>query len=100
MEGIRVEYPDVKFFLSTDSPEVSNEIHRRFAGVAELRGKSAFNSASGVQDGVCDLYLLARTRYLIGSAGSSFALTAGWLAGHGGYETPTDPPDIGLHARI
>ena len=100
MEQIRTEYPDVTFFLSTDYHEVSDEIHRRFANVAELRGKSAFNSATGVQDGVCDLYLLARTSYLIGSAGSSFSLTAGWLAGHGGYETPIDPPDVDLHARI
>jgi len=100
MEEIRTDYSDVKFFLSTDSPEVSDEIHRRFANVAELRGKSTFNSATGVQDGVCDLYLLARTSYIIGSAGSSFSLTAGWLAGHGGYETPTEPPNVDLQGRI
>ena len=100
MDDIRADYPDVGFFLSTDSPEVSDEVHHRFANVAELRGKSEFNSATGVQDGVCDLYLLARTDYIIGAAGSSFSITAGWLAGHGGFETPTDPPEADLHTRL
>ena len=100
MDDIRADYPDVGFFLSTDSPEVSDEVHRRFADVAELPGKSEFNSATGVQDGVCDLYLLARTDYIIGAAGSSFSVTAGWLAGHGGFETPTHPPESDLHACL
>jgi hypothetical protein len=100
MREIRGEYPDVVFFLSTDSREVSDEVHRRFANVIELRGKSQFNSARGVQDGVCDLYLLARTGYIIGSAGSSFSLTAGWLAQHRGFETPIDPPEVDLHTRL
>ena len=82
MDDIRAHYPDVGFFLSTDSPEVSDEIHHGFANVAELHGKSEFNSPTGVQDGVCDLYLLARTDYIIGAAGSSFSITAGWLSGH------------------
>src|SRR5262249_42307842 len=100
MQEIRADYPDVVFFLSTDSPEVSDEVHRRFANVTELRGKSAFNSPQGVQDGVCDLYLLARTAYIVGSAGSSFSLTASWLAEHRGFETPLDPPEVDVHTRL
>lgn len=100
MHEIAAEYPDVGFFLSTDSPEVSEEVHRQFADVAELRNKSAFNSTAGVQDGVCDLYLLARTDFILGSAGSSFPITAAWLAGHGGFETPTEPSAVDLHVRL
>jgi hypothetical protein len=100
MDEIRAEYPDVAFFLSTDSPEVSEQIHRRFADVAELRDKAPFNSATGVQDAVCDLYLLARTDFLLGSAGSSFPITAAWLAGHGGFETPLEASRIDLRDRL
>ncbi len=53
-----------------------------------------------MQDAVCDLYLLARTDFIIGSAGSSFPITAAWLAGHGGFETPIEPSAVDLDERL
>ena len=68
------------------------------AAVSEGSGRG--KPLVGSVDGVCDLYLLARTDYIIGAAGSSFSITAGWLAGHGGFETPTVPPESDLHTRL
>ena len=87
MADIREQSPGTPFFLSTDSPVVSRVIHSRFRGVYELKRKSEYNSKAGVQDAVTDLYLLASTTYIIGSAVSSFSYMAAVLAGHGGYET-------------
>lgn len=87
MASIRAERPDTPFFLSTDSPPVSERIHGEFSNVFELGGKSAYNSGTGVQDAVADLYLLASTTYILGSTASSFSDMAALIAGHGGYET-------------
>jgi hypothetical protein len=90
MAEIRAERPDVVFFLSTDTPQVAIEMHDRFDDVHELSAKSDFNSAQGVEDAVCDLYLLASCGYVLGSHNSSFSQAACELAP--AYETATRPP--------
>lgn len=92
MAQIRATDPDVHFFLSTDSPEVSDHVHREFGGVHELACKGAYNSRTGVIDSVADLYLLAGTTYILGSHWSSFSATAWYLSGHLGYETSRRTP--------
>lgn len=92
MEQIRATDPDVPFFLSTDSPEVSDYVHREFSGVHELADKGAYNSRTGLIDSVADIYLLAGTSYILGSHWSSFSATAWYLSGHLGYETSRRTP--------
>lgn len=87
MAQLRSTDPDVRFFLSTDSPEVSRQVHARFDGVYELADKGGFNTRRGLVDAVADLYLLAGTTYILGSHWSSFTGTAWHLAGHGGFES-------------
>lgn len=91
--------PDATVFLSSDSPDGAAALGERHAVVA-LPGKGEFNSVRGVQDAVCDLYLLASCQWIIGSHASSFSEIAGLAAGHGGYETSVDPPIADLAARL
>ncbi|MEY2433350.1 MAG: hypothetical protein QOC92_3075 [Acidimicrobiaceae bacterium] len=87
MKAIRAEDPEMQFFVSTDSPEVSSAIHAEFDGVVELKKRGAYNTRVAVADSVCDLYLLAGTTYILGSHYSSFSEVAAALSDHGGYET-------------
>jgi len=97
--AIQTVAPTAKVFLSCDSPAVSERI-RAEADVVELPGKGEFNSVRGVQDAVCDLYLLASCQWIVGSHLSSFSEIAGLVAGHGGYETALAPATASLAERL
>jgi hypothetical protein len=99
LSEIRSVAPDATVFLSSDSPEASAVI-RAQSPVVELPAKGPFNSLRGVQDAVCDLYLLASCQWIIGSHGSSFSEIAGLVAGHGGYETSVDEATATLEGRL
>ena len=99
MAQFRSADPEVPFFLSTDSPEVSEYVHRTFGGVHELAAKGAYNSKAGLIDAAADLYLLAGTTYILGSHSSSFSETACYLSGHLGYETSQRTPAETWHER-
>jgi hypothetical protein len=96
---IREVTPDAVVFLSSDSPEASALIRAK-QPVVELSPKGPFNSLRGVQDAVCDLYLLASCQWIIGSHASSFSEIAGLVAGHGGYETSVDRATATLEERL
>jgi hypothetical protein len=87
MESFRSDDPDVRFFLSTDSPQVSADVHSRFPGTLEQNDKGRYNSRDAIVGAMADIYLLARTTYILGAHFSSFSETAALLSGHGGYET-------------
>jgi hypothetical protein len=100
MAAIRAEHPDVGFFLSTDSPAVAEEVTRRFDGVDQIDGKAEVNSGAALADAVVDLYLLARTDYMLGSHYSSFSDAAALLRPEIGYETAVDPSVRSLVASL
>jgi hypothetical protein len=88
MEELGRQYPAARFFLSCDSGEVSARFHRRFGDrVCELCTPPGYNTVDGIQKGVVDLYLLARTDYILGSHYSSFSEMASWMQGEKGFET-------------
>lgn len=93
MADLRATDPHVRFFLSTDSPPVSAEVHALFPGVLELPKPSKYNSREAIQDAMADLYLLSGCTYILGSYWSSFSECARGLSGHGGYETSRDVPE-------
>lgn len=92
MHEMRTADPGVRFFLSTDLPSVSSEVHARFPDVLELPKPAPYNSRDALQDSMADLYLLSGCTYILGSYWSSFSECARGLAGHGGYETSVDTP--------
>ena len=99
LDEIRAASPHCTVFLSSDSPEASEFVRSRH-DVVELADKGEFNSVRGVQDAVCDLYLLASCGWIVGSHASSFSEIAGLLARHGGYETPMQQPAASLAERL
>jgi hypothetical protein len=99
LRNIREVAPDAAVFLSSDSPEASSVIRAEHS-VIEVPAKGPFNSLRGVQDAVCDLYLLASCQWIIGSHASSFSEIAGLVAGHGGYETSVDRATARLEERV
>jgi hypothetical protein len=99
LREIREIAPDATVFLSSDSPKASAVIRAKHP-VVELPAKGQFNSVRGVQDAVCDLYLLASCQWIIGSHASSFSEIAGLVAGHGGYETSVDRATATLQHRL
>ncbi len=99
MAELRATDPRARFFLSTDSPSVSAELHALFPDVLELPKHSKYNSREAIQDAMADLYLLFGCTYILGSYWSSFSESARGLSGHGGYETSQDTPTENWQTR-
>jgi len=82
MEKEALRYPEVKFYLATDSPEVEHELNTRFPGRIIIHRKTLDrNSEKGIQDALIDLYCLSRTSRIIGSYYSSFSEVAAQISG-------------------
>ena len=70
------------FFLATDSAESEKHIRNRFGSRVMAREKSRNReNVAGMRDAVIDLYLLSRTRKVLGSSGSTFSTAAAALGG-------------------
>jgi len=82
IQQLRATYPDARFFLSCDSADVSRRLHEQFPGaIGELCTAPGYNTLEGIRKGLIDLYLLARTDYILGSHYSSFSEMAARLHG-------------------
>jgi hypothetical protein len=74
--------PDTWFFLCTDEPELEGVMEERFPGrVVVLEKDHSRENASGMEAAMIDLYLLARTRKVLGSYSSSFSQIASEIGG-------------------
>jgi hypothetical protein len=84
---LREEYPDSFFFLSSDSADTSENLHRHFPSLLkEQLRPPGYNSKRGIQKGLVDLYILSQMDYIVGSYFSSFSEMARDLQGGKGYE--------------
>jgi hypothetical protein len=78
--------PGVRIFGSFDTPESESEMRSVFGdALITTPDKGAFNSVRGVQDAVCDLYLLSRCDVIFGAHLSSIGSTAGYLQARTAY---------------
>jgi hypothetical protein len=68
-------------FLATDSTEIEDMFLSRYGGDVILYSKRSRHRDEqiGIEDALIDLFLLARTGHLIGTAGSSYSDLAWWL---------------------
>lgn len=80
MRRIADELPGVRFFISCDVADVQERICRTIPGAVGQANKGGYNSVTGVQAAVADLYLLAGSGYLLGPHFSSFLHLAQHLA--------------------
>jgi hypothetical protein len=78
MNRERAEYPETKFFLSTDDKAVQYAMEQEFGDLIISHPKAVIDRQSviGIQDAVTDLYCLAATNKILGSYYSSFSEVA------------------------
>jgi hypothetical protein len=70
----------VAIYLATDSEEVKREMRRRYGSrVLTADNRADRSSLAGIQEGLVDLYTLARTHRILGSFGSSFSEMAAFI---------------------
>jgi hypothetical protein len=80
LEPILRAVPNTRVFGSFDLPEVEEQARAALGDVLlTLAGKGEFNTVHGVQDALCDLYLLAGCDFILGAYLSSMGSTAGFL---------------------
>lgn len=89
----------VHFYLSCDDPAAQQRVQAAIPRVHVLPSKasSGYNTAEGVSDGVVDLYVLSRSRHLLGPHMSSFVELA-WIIG--GKRQPLETSRVRLSARV
>ncbi len=92
---LHAQFPNARFFLSTDCKEVSQLVRSATsASICELPRDYHSEAMSGIQEALCELYLLTRTNYILGSYYSSFSETAGSILGESAYENSQSIPDV------
>ena len=75
-------HDDTKVFLATDSTAVKKEFTDAFATrIITPQEEACRDSISGIRGGVVDLWTLASTQRIYGSAGSSFSPMAASIGG-------------------
>ena len=87
MRELKELIPGVAFFLVADSDRVSVELQR--AGVGPLFEQCrprGYNTRHGIEKALADVYLLAKTDYILGSYFSSFSYMAAMLQAVKAYE--------------
>ncbi len=99
LSRIHDEHPDLRFFVSADTPEGLDRLRASVPGCVGVSGKGAYNSREGLQAAVTDLYLLAASAHLVGPHFSSFPELAQKLAGPRlRLETSRTPPAAALES--
>lgn len=75
-------HPDLKVYLATDNEEVKAEMREALGPrLITPTVEAARSSVSGIRDGLVDMYTLAATETIYGSAGSSFSPAAARIGG-------------------
>lgn len=76
-------HADTKVFLATDSTAVKHLLTSRFGSRIITPGQEARrDSTDGIRGGLADMYTLARTNIIYGSAGSTFSPMAARIGGN------------------
>ncbi|THG30547.1 hypothetical protein E6C70_14350 [Glaciibacter flavus] len=81
MRAIRRIWPDMKFFVSADTPDAFDALKTEFPDICGRREKGLYNSADALRAAVVDLYLLGSSTHLLGAHYSSFPEMAQALGG-------------------
>lgn len=82
MIEVQSDSPKTCFFLSCDNPIAQKEIQSAVPGVYAANKSIGNNTRSALVEAVIDLFILARSKYLIGPVGSSFVHLARVLSSY------------------
>lgn len=80
MKTIASRQPGIRFFVSSDVPDVLVHLQGSVPNVYGLSDKGGYNTTEGVKSSIVDLYLLAASGYILGPHFSSFLHLARYLA--------------------
>lgn len=73
---------DTRFYLATDDEQEKETLRTAFPNRVFTAGnKAERGSLAGMEDALVEMYILASTRLILGSAGSSFSATAANIGG-------------------
>lgn len=82
MEKTIADNPSVKFYLATDSDDVKSYFTRKFEDkVITCRSTARRDTKDGIMDAAVEMYVLSRTKKILGSYYSSFSEAAAMLGG-------------------
>jgi hypothetical protein len=103
IEQLAVADPEIRFFLATDCPKTQEEFVARFRGriltYDKIFVESNYGAAkAGQADAVTEMFLLSRTRMVIGTRASTFGRMAAAIGGLE-YRAPVRPgsdPETGF----
>lgn len=80
VERMRREPADTQFYVASDDEGVKAQLRREFSGrVTTLPRQAERGTLAGMEDGVVEMYVLARCRRLLGSSCSTYSMTAASL---------------------
>lgn len=75
-------HEDLTIFLATDSEDVKREMRDALGDrIVTADHEASRDTVQGIREGLADMYALAHTRKIYGSAGSSFSVMASRLGG-------------------
>jgi len=67
-------FPESQFYLATDSEDVKRQMRDVFSNrIITSSAKAARNTLEGMKDALCEMLILSRTSYFLGSYYSSFS---------------------------
>lgn len=76
-------HEDTRFFVATDDEPTKDELRRHFGDrIITADTPAARSSTDGIRGGLADMWTLARTSVIYGSAGSSFSTMAAKVGGN------------------
>ncbi len=76
-------HPDTKIFVATDDEPTKRQLREIFGDRLMMQQVEADRgSTQGIRGGLIDMYTLARTKVVYGSAGSSFSMMAAKIGGN------------------
>ncbi|MCR4919944.1 MAG: hypothetical protein K5928_09085 [Prevotella sp.] len=77
VERMRQEPDDTVFYIATDSEEEKRELRQLFGSRLHCAERQAERGTlQGMEDALVEMYLLSRTRRILGSAASTYSMTA------------------------
>lgn len=83
MEELLNAHPDQRFYLATDDEPTKQQLRQHFgSAIVTAKDKAERGSVEGIQAAVAEMFTLARTSCIYGTAESSFSVIASRIGGN------------------
>lgn len=83
MQALLEEQPNLRFYLATDDEPTKRQLRQRFGNaIVTANNRADRGTVEGIQAAVAEMYTLARTHCIYGTADSSFSVIASRIGGN------------------